>query len=76
MKKNQIKCVVCGGNITYNKNTENYQCIKCNTDHSSEVFAFSNNAKKSRLNLSRIRIVVAVLGSLYLLFILYRWIIY
>ena len=76
MKKSQIKCVVCDGNMIYNKNTENYQCIKCNTDHSLEIFTSSNNTKKSRLNLSRIRIVVAVLGSLYLLFILYRWMIY
>jgi len=71
MGKKQINCLLCGGKVIYEESTQNYACSICNAHLSSEIFK-SQKEKGSRLRLKKIRLLVALLGALYLLFFLYR----
>jgi hypothetical protein len=75
MRKNEFKCVICGGNVVYDEINKNFKCIDCRANLSSDLF---NSGKKNnaRLYLSKIKILFAVLGALYLMYLLYRFIIY
>jgi hypothetical protein len=75
MKKSHIKCVICGGNVVYDESNENFKCIDCRAKLSSEVF---NLGKKNNahLYLSKLKILFAILGALYLMYLLYRFLIY
>ena len=75
MKKNKGKCVVCGGNIVFDQDSQNYKCFDCDATHSSDLFKnYEKNGK--RLYLPKLRMLFAVLGALYLLYWLYRVLIY
>lgn len=71
MGKKQIKCILCGGNVIFDNITDNFMCSECDAHHSTDMFN-SPQTKGVRFGIKRIRILVAILGSLYLLFILYR----
>jgi len=75
MNKKQVKCLLCGGTVGYDANTEKYKCLDCNASHSSELF---NSYKKRGIpfRLSKLRIIFAILGALYLLYWLFRVMIY
>ena len=71
MGKKQIKCILCGGNVIYNNITENFTCSECNAHHSTDMFN-SQKKKGVRFGIKRIRILIAILGALYLLWLLSR----
>jgi len=71
MGKKQIKCILCGGNVIYDNITEKFNCSECKAHHSTDMFNSQQN-KRVRFGIKRIRILIAIIGSLYLLFILYR----
>ena len=73
--KKRIKCLVCGGNIGYDENAKIYTCINCNASHSSDLFD-SYKKRGIHFRLSKLRIFFAILGALYLLYWLYRVMIY
>ncbi len=75
MNKKQAKCLVCGGTIGYDANTENYKCINCNASHSSDLFD-TYKKKGTRFHITKLRILFAILGALYLLYWLFRVMIY
>jgi len=75
MKKKQGTCVVCGGNIVYDEESQNFKCFDCEASHSSDLFNTSEKMGK-RLRLPKLRILFAVLGALYLLYWLFRVMIY
>jgi hypothetical protein len=75
MGKKQVKCLLCGGTIGYDANAENYKCIDCNAHHSSDLFG-SYKKIGTRFRLTKLRIFFAILGALYLLYWLYRVMIY
>ena len=71
MRKKQVKCILCGGNVIFDNITDKFTCSECDAHHSIDMF---NSQKKQgmRFGIKRIRILIAIIGSLYLLFILYR----
>ena len=71
MGKKQVKCILCGGNVVYDNFTEKLICNECNAHHSTDMFN-SQQKKGIRFGIKRIRILVAILGALYILFIFYR----
>ena len=75
MKKKQGKCVVCGGNIVFDQESQNFKCFDCAATHSSDLFNTYEKTGK-RLYLPKLRILFAVLGALYLLYWLFRVFIY
>ncbi len=75
MKKKQGKCVVCGGKIGFDQDSQNFKCFDCEATHSSDLFTTYEKTGK-RLYLSKLRILFAVLGALYLLYWLFRVFIY
>ena len=77
MTKKDLKCVVCGGTIVFNEESEAYICSECNANHSSDIFKVQPKDKKKDdrkggLQLRRMRIVIALLGTLYLIWLIYR----
>ncbi|MFX1340349.1 MAG: hypothetical protein ACFFDK_17195 [Promethearchaeota archaeon] len=75
MKKKHGTCLVCGGNIIYDEESQNFKCFDCDASHSSDLFKTYEKMGK-RLHLPRLRILFAILGALYLLFWLYWVLIY
>jgi len=71
MGKKQIKCIICGGNVIYDEITQNLTCSVCKAHHSSDIFK-SQKIKGTRFRITKIRILVAIMGALYLLWVLYR----
>ena len=71
MGKKQIKCILCGGSVIFDNIADKFMCSECNAHHSTDMFS-SQEKKGVRFGIKRIRILIAILGSLYLLFILYR----
>ena len=71
MGKKQIKCILCGGNVIYDNITEMFNCSECNAHHSADMFN-SEGKKGVRFGIKRIRILIAILGALYLLYFLFR----
>ncbi len=75
MKKKTGRCVVCGGNIAYDDQSQNFKCFDCDASHSSDLFKPYEKTGK-RLHLPKLRILFAALGALYLLYWLFRVLIY
>ena len=71
MGKKEIKCILCGGNVIYNKINDKFMCIECKAHHSMDMFN-SEGKKGVRFGIKRIRILIAILGALYLLYFLFR----
>ncbi len=64
------KCAVCGGKVVEDKINDKYTCSKCKAAHDPALF---NPAKKSIKNKKyRVRWIVAIIGSIYLLWLIYR----
>ena len=73
MKKNALKCIICGGNINHNEVNQLYRCNKCNTEYAPEMFsADSSKYGKIHVNYPRLKIFFAILGALYLLYLTLR----
>ena len=75
MNKKQNKCLVCGGTIGYDAKTNKYSCFNCNASHTSDLFDTSKS-KGVRFHITKLRIIFAILGALYLLYWLFRVMIY
>jgi len=73
MKKKKLECFLCGGNVLYDEIKQNYVCAKCNATHDEKVFEVEKN-KNRRYSLKRIRILVAILATLYVLYYFFRYI--
>lgn len=71
MGKKQIKCILCGGNVIYNTINDKFMCSECKAHHSTDMFN-SEDKKGVRFGIKRIRILIALLGALYLLYFLFR----
>ena len=71
MGKKQLKCILCGGNVIYNNVTDNLMCSECNAHHSTDMFN-SNQTKRVKFGIKKIRILIAILGAFYLLWLLSR----
>ncbi len=72
MKVKGLKCYICGGNIIYNEETHNYICNECNAAHDSEMFNLDDKKNKTKYQLTKIKILVALLATLYVLYFFYR----
>ena len=72
MSKKKFKCVLCGGLIIQNKVSEEYYCSKCKAKHAPELF---NPVKRSGVKKQvriRVRLLIAIIATLYLLWLAYR----
>jgi len=71
MKKTKNKCVVCEAIIMYDSNNDKYICSECKAEYTSDLFKFGKK-KSGRFRLKKIRILVAILATLYLLWLTFR----
>lgn len=71
MGKKQIKCILCGGNVIYDNITDKFMCSECKAHHSTDMFN-SQEKQGVRFGIKRIRILIAIIGALYLLYFLFR----
>lgn len=69
MKKEELKCAICSGNLIVDQEKDTYVCKDCGAAHSAEMFKVAEEGKK-KFTIKRIRILIAILAALYLLFIL------
>ena len=72
MKKKDLKCYLCGGNITHNEEAQNFICTECKATHTSDMFNLDVKNKKNRYRLTKIKILVAILAALYALYFFLR----
>jgi hypothetical protein len=71
MRKKQIKCYLCGNVVLYDDLNQNYTCSECNATHDSGVFE-AEKIKSRRYSLRRIRILIAILGALFVFYYILR----
>ena len=64
-------CFLCGEAVVYDDDKQEFVCVECKTNHSPDLFKSTKN-KGFNYHLKKIRIVVAILGALYLLYFMFR----
>ena len=69
--RKRIKCYLCGSVVLYDDLSQNYVCSECNATHDSSVFE-AEKIKNKRFRLTKFRILVAVLASLWILYAFFR----
>lgn len=77
MRKSELKCMICGGNIFHNEVKQLYTCSNCNAEHASEIFT-KNSSNRGRIHIKypKLKIFFAILGALYLFYLTLRIFIY
>lgn len=74
MRKNRIKCYLCGNSVLYDEVKQSYFCSECNATHDSSVFEVEAEKPKSRrYRLTKFRIFVAVLAALFVVYYFFRF---
>ena len=71
MKKTKYKCITCGASIIYNQVNEKFICSECKAEYTSELFKLGKK-KSGRYRLKNTGILVAIIATLYLLWLTYR----
>ena len=74
MKKINFKCTVCGWKVSYNKSLQNstaFTCSNCNTEYDTSIFE-SSKKRSPRIYFKKYGILLAILGALYILSLVYR----
>jgi len=74
MKKIIFKCTVCGWKVSYNKNLQNstaFTCSNCNTEYDASIFK-SSRKRSSRIYFKKYGFLLAILGAIYILSLVYR----
>ncbi len=71
MKQKNLKCILCGGRIAYEELSQNFKCSECNANISSDMFKAGKKAR-TRYRLTKVSILVAILGTLYVLYFFLR----
>ena len=72
MSRKKLKCLICGGNVIYNDTEDIFACTECNATHASELYKAQKEAK-GRYRLRKIKILVAILATLYALYFFFRF---
>ena len=72
MKKKKLKCLVCGGIVVYNDIEDIFACTECNATHASDLYK-DQKVAKGRYRLRKIKILVAILATLYALYFFFRF---
>ena len=75
MKKNGFKCTICGYKVSYAMKVEAFTCPNCNTEYDKSIFAFSKK-RKFGIYFKKYGFLLAILSSLYLLYLVYRILVY
>jgi len=75
MGKKGNKCLICGGRVEYIEKSDQYQCTECNALYEANLFTPAKNAKKPKTKI-RIRWLVLIISTIYLLWLIYRFLIY
>jgi hypothetical protein len=75
MKKTKLKCAVCSGNLVYDEESDQYQCVECDATHSPELFS-SQGRKKLGIKLKKLRVLIAILAAAYLFYWILRILVY
>ena len=76
MSKKKTKCVICDTELKI-KGTENQiKCPQCKATYDPEIFQKQEKTKNKKIRLKRVRILVAIVATFYLLFIQARIILY
>ena len=75
MKKIDFKCTVCGYKASYDISLESIRCSNCNTEYDKNIF-ISSKKPKFRIYFKKYGFLLAVLSALYLLYLVYRILIY
>ena len=70
--KKRGRCAICGGKVIYNKELERHACTKCGARHDPKLFIPAKRSVKNIRLKVNIKWFVAVLGSLYILWLVYR----
>ncbi|MBD3255359.1 MAG: hypothetical protein GF383_09715 [Candidatus Lokiarchaeota archaeon] len=71
MTKKYFNCAVCGGNVRYDAQADQYVCNECQAVHPSDIFE-NYEENKAKINLKKIRVLIAVLATLYILYFFLR----
>lgn len=78
MKKIKFKCTICGSIVRYNKKLENptiFTCSNCHAEYDQSIFN-SPNKRSSRIYFKKYGFLIAILGGLYLISLVFRILIY
>jgi hypothetical protein len=70
MKKIDFKCTICGYKA-YEISLESFRCLNCNTEYDRSIFKFSKK-QKSGIKFKKYGFLLAILSTLYLIFLVYR----
>ena len=76
MGRKDNKCVVCGGVVRIDELKEQYKCTECNATYETNLFKPNKNAPKPKRGKIRIRWFVVILGTFYILWLIYRFFLY
>ena len=75
MKKIDFKCTVCDCKVSYNKKLENFTCSNCNAEYDGSIFK-SSKKRSFGLYFKKYGFLLAILSALYLVYLVYRILIY
>ncbi|KKN27555.1 hypothetical protein LCGC14_0863520 [marine sediment metagenome] len=78
MKKINFKCTICGSIVRYNKKLENptiFTCSTCHAEYDESIFK-SSKKRNSRIYFKKYGFILAIVSALYLIFLVYRILIY
>ena len=76
MSATKFTCAICGGIIKHEVISNTFTCSECNAEHHPDLFKINkSNPNKKRFPL-KFNLFVAVIGSLYLLWLAYRLFMY
>jgi len=71
MKKIDFKCIICGYKESYNIKLERLTCPNCNTEYDKSMFTFSKK-RKFGIYFKKYGFLLAIISSIYLLYLVYR----
>jgi len=74
--KKKGRCAICGGKVIYNEKEQRHQCSKCKAYHDPRLFIPAKRSVKNMRLKVNVKWLVAILGTLYLLWLTYRIFIY
>ena len=71
MGKKDIKCIICGGPIKFDQDSEQYKCSECNANYEENLFKHSKNTPKTKKGKLKVRWLVVIITTIYLLWLIY-----
>ncbi len=71
MKSKNIKCNICDSKLNHNEELNKYICSTCNATHDTDIFSFLKK-REFLFRFKKYDLLIAPLGALYLIFIMYR----